>query len=259
MALAGAAVVLSLAVAGCGGDAKGQEPKASPSCPTTVPKPTSKIAPSTIYLNIINASEHNGAGGKTAKQLGWRGFHVLDTKSQSLMDDRPTPKAAEIRYGKGGRQIALTLATQVKNPVLTEDDRTNPTVDLVIGEQFGLVPVPPPPASTVSINVYNTTYRAGLSGEAADAMRARGFKILKNDNDPKRRFLPDDVALIVSGERGEPQARRVALQLKGAKIVQDGRQDVTVDVVLGNKYDQLVPVAQATPAPTPTPAKPAGC
>ncbi|MDE9365653.1 LytR C-terminal domain-containing protein [Luteipulveratus sp. YIM 133132] len=250
---------MSMAVAGCGGGARGEEPKATPSCPTTVPKPTVKIAPSTIYLNIVNAGNQNGAAGRASKQLGWRGFHVLETKSQSLMDDRPVPKAAEIRYGKGGLQIALTLATQVKNPVLTEDDRSNPTVDLVIGDAFGLVPLPPTPAKDVQINVYNTTYRAGLSGQVAAAMRARGFQILSNDNDPRRRFLPNDVAYIISGERGEPAARRVALQLKGAKLQQDGRQDNTVDVVIGNHYTALVPTAQATPAPTPTVPRPPGC
>ncbi|WP_083450394.1 LytR C-terminal domain-containing protein [Luteipulveratus mongoliensis] len=259
MAVAGASVVGVLALSGCGGDARGEEPKASPSCPTVIPKPTMKIASKSIYVNVINASEQNGAAGKTAKQLSWRGFRILDTKTQSLMDDHAVPKAAEIRYGKGGRQIALTLATQVKNAVLTQDDRTNPTVDLVIGEAFGLIPVPPPPAKDVRINVFNTTYRAGLSGQVAAAMRARGFEIIENNNDPKGRFLPSDVALIVYGERGEPQARRVALQLKGSKLQQDGRTDTTVDVVIGNNYSALVPEAQAVPTPTPTPKKPAGC
>lgn len=256
--LVGAALVASL-LAGCGGSAEGRQPTPTKTCPTAVPTPTAKVAPSTIYVNVVNASSKGGLAAQTSKYLGWRGFKVLEVSNQSVMDDRPAPKAAEIRHGKSGRQIALTLATQVQNPVLVEDDRTDPTVDLVLGDSFALVPVPPPPPSEVKVNVYNTTYRSGLSGEVAKQLKARGFTVLSNGNDPSKSFLPDDVALIRHGERGEPNARRVALQFKGARLVQDGREGTDVDVALGNKYAQLVPEAQATPPPTPKPSRPPGC
>lgn len=252
-------VALSLALSGCGGGANGQEPKASHTCPPVLPAPTKKIAASTIYVNIVNASNIRGKASKTATQLTWRGYHILGVGNLPLTSDVPQSDTAEIHYGTGGKQIALTLATQVKNPVLVDDQRSDPTVDLIIADKFALVPVPPPSPSSVTVNVYNTTFRAGLAGQVSGDLTARGFKPGKNGNDPLKAFLPDDTALIRYGERGEPAARRVALQFKGARLVQDGRTDTTIDVVLGNKFTDLVPQAQATPAPEPAPARPAGC
>lgn len=261
--LIGAAVVLSL-VAACSGDAEGQPPTSKAACPKPLPKPAKTIKHNSIYLNVVNASSTAGLAGDTAVQLRWRGFHVLDTRNQSVDDSRATPKTSEVRYGSSGRQIALTVATQLANPTLVKDDRANPTVDVVIGEKFKLNPVPPPAAKSVKMNVYNTTYKAGLSGEVAKKLQKRGFQILKNGNDPQRQFLRDDVALIRHGERGEPAARRAKLQFKKARLVQDGRDGTDVDVVIGNKYledeySDLVPEAKATPAPTKKPKLPAGC
>ncbi|YAL83629.1 LytR C-terminal domain-containing protein [Dermacoccaceae bacterium W4C1] len=245
-------------VVGCSDDEPTQTEK-TPTCPTTNPAPSMKIAANTIFVNVINAGGKSGLASSTATQLQWRGFRVLDTGNQSIDDNRAAPTTAEIRYGPSGRQIALTLAQQVANVNLVQVDRANPTVDLVLGEKFALVPVPPPAASSVTLNVYNTTYRSGLSGEAAEALKKRGFKIKANDNDPGGGFFPNDTAIIRHGERGEPAARRAALQIKGARLVQDKRTDTVVDVLLGNKYTGLVPESQATPAPTSAPAKPSGC
>lgn len=255
--LVGVAVVASL-LAGCGGSAGGQSPTTK-SCPAPVPQPSKKIKPSSIYLDIVNASATGGLGGKTAVQFEWRGFHVLDTRNQDVTDGRPTPKTAEIRYGDAGRQIALTVATQLANPELVKDDRADPTVDVVLGEKFKLNPVPPPPAKDVSVNVYNTTFRGGLSGEVSKKLKTRGFTIKETGNDPNKSFLPKDTVLIRHGERGEPYARRVALQFKGARLVQDGRETTEVDVAIGNKYKSLVPEAEATPPPTKKPKPPPGC
>lgn len=254
-------VVMAMAttlLAGCGDDAEGQSPTTQ-SCPKPVPEPGKKVKPKTIYLDVVNASSKGGLAGKTAVQFEWRGFNVLDTRNQDVTDGRPTPKTAEIRYGAAGRDIALTVATQLANPELVKDDRNTPTVDVVIGENFKMNPVPPPPAKEVSVNVYNTTFRAGLSGEVSKKLKARGFTIKANGNDPSKSFLPDDTVLIRHGERGEPYARRVALQFKGARMVQDGRESTEVDVAIGNKYKSLVPEASATPPPTKKPKPQPGC
>lgn len=252
-----AVVVASVALTACGGDAE-PKPDASPSCPTALPSPTMKIAPSTIYVNIVNASDTSGLAARTSTQLTWRGYKVLGTSNPSV-DDPESSGPAEIRYGDSGRQIALTLATQIKSAKLVKVERADPTVDLVLGNGFGLVPVSPPPAKEIKVNVYNTTFRSGLSGEVADQLRGRGFQIGENNNDPRKQFLPNDVALIRHGEQGEPAARRVQLQFKGSRLVQDGRAGTGIDIALGNKYSALVPQAQATPAPVPTSTPPPGC
>lgn len=255
--LVGVALVAS-GLAACGGSAEGQ-PTTTRTCPKPVPEPAKSIKPSTIYLNIVNASSKGGLAGKTAVQFGWRGFHVLDTGNQAVTDSRPTPETAEIRYGESGRQIALTVATQLEHPELVKDDRSDPTVDVVIGKDFKLQPVPPPPPKDVTVNVYNTTFRAGLSGEVSTKLKDRGFTIKENGNDPNKTFLPDDTVLIRHGERGEPFARRVKLQFKGARLVQDGRKTTEVDVAIGNKYKSLVPEAEATPEPSKKATPPPGC
>lgn len=237
-------------------DGKGAQP--SPSCPTPLAKPTFEIKLSQIYLNVYNAGEKAGSAGKAASDLKWRGAHVLKTGNDPNPDGRPVPERAEIRYGPNGRQIALTLAQQVQDPVLHQDDRTNPTVDLVLGDDFALVPVPPPPASRVTVNVYNTTYHAGLAGKVAASLKERGFKIESDGNDPNGQFLPDDTAVIRYGEHYEPAAKRLALQVKGARLVKDGRDGEAIDLVIGSKWTDLVPAAQATPTPSTT-SKPPGC
>lgn len=256
--IAATAPLLTLALVGCGSGDK-PAPSKTPICPSALPAPAYKVALSQIYLNVFNASGTDGLASKVASEFTWRGAHVIKTGNDANPDDRPEPKSAEIRYGKNGRQIALNLATQVENAVLHQDDRTNPTVDLVLGNSFKLVPVPPPAAERVTVNVYNTTFRTGLSGQIASDLKSRGFKVDAVGNDPRGGFFPDDTAIVRYGEHGEPAARRVALSVSGARLVKDGRADETIDLVVGSKFDQLVPAAQATMKPVPKATKPPGC
>ncbi|TWP33968.1 LytR C-terminal domain-containing protein [Leekyejoonella antrihumi] len=249
------ALTLGVTLAGCGGDAPAK--RSSAVCPTLLPRPTMSIPLSSIHLNVYNAAGRNNFASQISTELKWRGLKIISLGNDPISDQRSTPKTAEIRYGNGGKQIALTLATQVKDATLYNDHRTNPSVDLVLGTHFQLVPVPPPPASKVTINVYNTTYHSGLATQVAGEMRKRGFTVDSYGNEPQGRFWPDDVAVIMYGAQGEPAARRAALSFKGARLLPIQRTGTVVDVELGNKYTSLVPVAQATPKPTPKPTAPA--
>lgn len=252
MAVAAGASVL----AACGGPDKAGSPT-SAACPTSLPTPKMSIKLSTIHLNVYNATGKADRASEVATELKWRGLKIISIGNDPDSGEQATPKTAEIRYGKTGRQIALTLATQIVNPVLQKDDRTNPSVDLVIGKNFKLVPVPPPPPKKVTINVYNTTYHAGWATKIAAQMKKRGFKVKSYGNEPHGRFFPHDSAVIFYGKRGEPAARRVALAFKDPKMKEmSDRDSAVVDVDLGNKFTNLVPEAEATPTPTPTPSKP---
>ena len=109
---------------------------------------------------------------------------------------------------------------------MVPDGRTDRSVDLVIGQTFTQLvpqpPKPPTPASGVKLNVYNTTFRTGLAAKTAKSLAARGFRIQKTGNDPHPKILSVS-GLIVYGDDGENAARRVALQLAGAKMVNDHR------------------------------------
>ncbi|MEO8749985.1 LytR C-terminal domain-containing protein [Dermatophilaceae bacterium Sec6.4] len=231
-------------------------PAKKSTCSTAgLPTPTVTIPASYIHLNVINASNTAGLAGKVATDLSWRGFKVIGTSTVSADNPRPVPKYAEIRYGTGGYQIALTLAAQVAHATLYDDGRTNPSIDLVLGSAFKLTALPPPAATTVTVNVYNTTPRAGLATDVAKEMRARGFKTDQVGNDPLGSFNPDLIAIVRYGARGEPAARRVALSVAGSKLVLDGRKDTSVDLVLSTKFKALVPAAQATAPAIPPPKR----
>lgn len=257
-----ALAALSVLLGGCGsGPAPKKTTKAAidMSCPAALPAPTMQIKPGVIHLNVLNASGINHLASDAASELKWRGFQVISDGNDPNPDNLKEPKWAQIRYGSNGRQIALTLAEQVQHATLHQDNRVDPSVDLVLGPDFQFVPVPPPPATSVTVNVYNTTFRAGLATNVAGELKSRGFTVAQIGNDPQKAFLPDDVVLIRYGLHGEPAARRVAAQFPGAKLTYvAGRKDSALDVVIGNKYDALVPVADAKPKPW-KPAPIPGC
>ena len=114
-------------------------------------------------------------------------------------------------------------------------------------------PTKPVTPGSVTINVYNTTARSGLAATVAKSLRNQGFKVGAVDNDPLGTSI-QGVGEIRHGPAGNPGTLLAATRLPGARIVQDNRTDVTVDVVLGNKFTAL-----STPSTVarPSVAKPA--
>lgn len=105
----------------------------------------------------------------------------------------------------------------------------------------------------VVVNVYNATTREGLANNTATALGLRSFAVGKIDNDPLGETIPG-VAVIRYGSKGSAAAKLVATQVSGAKFVRDKRTTAVVDLVLGEKYTSLRPLASiATTAATTTP------
>jgi hypothetical protein len=220
-------------------------------CPVVPVVPAPK--PQQIALNVYNATDEQGRATVVAKALHKRDFVVKTVANDPTYSSVPGP--AEVRFGTAGKAAAAVVAGQVKGAKLVEDTRTDRSVDLVIGMTFTQLvpqpPKPPAPATSVTLNVYNTTFRTGLAATTAKSLAARGFRIADVGNDPHPKILSVS-GLIVFGDDGETAARRVALQLAGAKLVNDHRSGRTVDLILGNGYTALVPVSQATAPPVPT-------
>ncbi|MBB2893223.1 LytR C-terminal domain-containing protein [Flexivirga oryzae] len=251
-----AAVALALPLlAGC--TSSGPDRAATSSCSASIATPTMKIPLSSIHANVWNASGETGMAATVSSQLRWRGVQIIATGNDPSAEK--APKYAIIRYGANGRQIALTLAEQVQHAKLEQDDRTDPSVDVVIGLKFALVPVPPPPPSKITINVLNAYVIPGTATDIATEMRKRGFHVDKIGNDTSH-FYPDHAVIVRYGAKGEPAARRVALQFNDVRMVQDNRKSSTVDVVIGSKWTDkaVVPAARATPKPT-SPSPTATC
>ena len=106
----------------------------------------------------------------------------------------------------------------------------------------------------VTVNVYNTTSRAGLAATVAGLLQKQGFKVATVDNDPLGKSIPG-VGEIRHGPSGLEGAALAAKRLPGARVVQDYRMDASVDLVVGASFKALtVPprvavskVAQPTP------------
>jgi hypothetical protein len=111
-----------------------------------------------------------------------------------------------------------------------------------------------PTPATITLNVYNATDRNGLAARTATALRHRGFKVATVSNDPLQKTVAG-AAEVRYGRSGLASSRLVLATVKGAKPVQDGRTDASVDLVLGAKFTALAPVPKAKPASKPA-AKP---
>ncbi len=105
-----------------------------------------------------------------------------------------------------------------------------------------------PPVSDVTVNVYNSTARAGLAGTTARSLRQQGFVVAQVENDPLNKQVAG-VAEIRYGTAGSAKAQTLALRFPGAVLVDDGRGGEMVDVAVG---DGFTAVGTATSAPTPT-------
>lgn len=258
-----AAALMCTGMSGCSGD---KPAKAAPTCPPGNPKPSRTVAWSGIYANVYNASDTKGEGAGVARRLGWRGLHVLDVSNDPMAEDRPTPKYAEIRFGKAGRTIALNVAAQIPHANLHEDDRGDATIDVVIGNKFSLLPEAPRAIENVTVHVYNTTFLPGLAATVAKGLTAQGFRADALAND--RAYYPGDMAVIVHDEQGLPDAQRLRMSIPGARLLEDektaGGVDLTgreVRLYLGSKWPaggKIVPRSQATATPGAAATKP-GC
>ena len=91
----------------------------------------------------------------------------------------------------------------------------------------------------VTVNVYNTTSRAGLAAAAAGSLQKQGFKVATVDNDPLGKSIPG-VGEIRHGPSGLEGAALAAKRLPGAKVVQDYRMDASVDLVVGASFKALI-------------------
>lgn len=90
-----------------------------------------------VQVTVLNGAGIAGLAGQVQGELSSRGFTVL------AAGNFPTslPGTSQIMFGAQGVAAAYTLAAHVPEPVLVLDLREDATVDLVLGETFG-VPVP---------------------------------------------------------------------------------------------------------------------
>ncbi|MFC8501562.1 LytR C-terminal domain-containing protein [Pedococcus sp. NPDC057267] len=108
-----------------------------------------------------------------------------------------------------------------------------------------------PQPADVTVNVYNATTRDGLAKKTAAEVRKRGFLVATVSNDPLQKKVTGP-AEVRYGPSGKKEAALVLQLVKGAKGVQDARNDSSVDLVLGATYKALAPPVKQVPTSTAT-------
>ena len=161
--------------------------------------------------------------------------------------------------------VGFGIATLLKGSGSADsvDSSASPSVSATVDGCTTIMVTPAevlPLASRVTINVYNSTKRVGLAGDAAKLLGVRGFKIAKVENDPLGVVIEGE-GEIRYGPKGEAAAKLMAYHFPTATLVNDGRKGKRVDVVLGQQFTDLANDAEvvaqlAQPSPS---ASPQGC
>lgn len=115
----------------------------------------------------------------------------------------------------------------------------------------------PVAVETTQIRVQNGTTRVGLAGGTDVELKSRGFVTIEVGN-----FRPTGVqgtARIRFGELGVAAAYTLAAHVENPVFVFDRRTDATIDIVLGEEWDKLIPVEEVELVPTEPLADPPGC
>lgn len=104
-------------------------------------------------------------------------------------------------------------------------------------------PVPGLTAEDVVVNVFNSTGTSGLAGRAGDALRSRGFTV---DGVGNSGAEIEGAGQLVYGAAGAEGAQLLADALPvELEMVQDDREDESVDLILGDAWEDL-PAPEST-------------
>ena len=140
------AVLLTAALAGTAwwvahrdtADSAAAAPRRTCPAPSTPPP---VVAPKAVKVNVYNATDKRGLASRVAAEMKRRGFHVGKVDNDPLK--RQVTGAAEVRSSTAGAGAARTVSAQVGTVVAVPDQRTDASVDLVLGAAFvRLQPVP---------------------------------------------------------------------------------------------------------------------
>lgn len=110
----------------------------------------------------------------------------------------------------------------------------------------------PVPYSEIGVNVFNGTNTQGLAATTAAKLRAVGLQTALEQNGSAY----GGVVQLTAGPTGVAAAYTVAALFPSSQIVLDARDDDSVDVLVGDGFEDLIPVEEVTldpAAPIPAP------
>jgi hypothetical protein len=114
------------------------KPSAAPGCQTAVR--SQSLSPEEVTINVYNATDRAGLAASVAKSLRALGFTVAKVAND------PTGKSmagiGEVRHGPTAAAGATLVAARLSGAKVVRDDRTDDTVDLVLGKRFRALKAP---------------------------------------------------------------------------------------------------------------------
>lgn len=95
--------------------------------------PTGALDARRIQVRVYNATAREGLARSVSDQLRSRGFSVITTANDPLIDIRDVRGPAEVRYGPKGAKQADVVRRQVPGAKVFRDAREDDIVDLALG------------------------------------------------------------------------------------------------------------------------------
>jgi len=99
------------------------------------------LAPRGVTVNVYNSTDRTGLAAKAGNALRRQGFQV------ATVDNDPLAKSilsiGEIRHGPSGLEGAILAAKRLPGARIVQDDRMDASVDIILGNTFKTVTVPP--------------------------------------------------------------------------------------------------------------------
>lgn len=109
------------------------------SATSAAPQPSAPACPAVatrqVRVNVLNSTARAGLAGKVAKAMRGRGFTVGSVGNAGTA--APLRGPGEVRAGKGGAARAQLVASYLAGARVVTDERTDGSVDLVLGAGYG--------------------------------------------------------------------------------------------------------------------------
>ena len=144
---------------------------------TSAPKPvtsaacdeatlTRVVTPGTVTVNVYNSTSREGLAASVAKSLRAQGFRVAIVGNDPL--GMSIQGVGAVRRGPTGALGATLAATRLAGAKVVPDNRTDATVDIVLGDKFRALSAPP--------KVKPPTVAEGGRATVAEGVRSRAAR-----------------------------------------------------------------------------------
>ena len=115
------------------------KPVASSACHTVTP--AQALTPGEVTINVYNATSRSGLAASVAQSLRTQGFKIGKVANDPLA--KRIAGVGEVRHGQIGAAGATLAAMRLAGASVVPDERTDTTVDLVLGNTFTALHSPP--------------------------------------------------------------------------------------------------------------------